>query len=95
MATPAPPQSPYPYVYQSRPPPPLRCQPGEVRCYSLIRPWAIIVPFITIILAIWWYSNRSCGADASAKHECWMLWLTLPLVRPLHLDPITTSISQT
>ncbi|KAL6866379.1 hypothetical protein ACO1O0_002487 [Amphichorda felina] len=81
MASPVPPPPPYAYAYEPRPPPLLHRHPRLLWWYSIIRPSAIIVPFVASIMVIWWFSTNSfCDVSASASDECyWALWLSLPL----------------
>ncbi|VUC24356.1 unnamed protein product [Clonostachys rosea] len=48
---------------------------------SIVRPWAIVVSFIIVVMNIWWFSTgRICGYSASVTDKCyWVLWNSLPL----------------
>lgn len=49
---------------------------------SITRPWAIVVPFIALVMDVWWFSTgRLCGGyDASS--DCYLvLWYSMPIVR--------------
>uniref|UniRef100_A0A0B7KDZ6 Uncharacterized protein n=1 Tax=Bionectria ochroleuca TaxID=29856 RepID=A0A0B7KDZ6_BIOOC len=52
---------------------------------SIVRPWAIVVSFIILVMNIWWFSTgRICGYSASVTDKCyWVLWNSLPLVKKL------------
>lgn len=80
-----PPPPAYQYAYPHPPPPPPQVHHSRVAWwYSITRPWAIVVPFVTIIMDIWWFSTgRLCGYVDNMMDECfWVLWLSFPLVRP-------------
>lgn len=49
---------------------------------SITRPWAVVVPIVTLIMDVWWFSTgRICGGYA-ADSECYMvLWYNMPIVR--------------
>ena len=50
---------------------------------SIVRPWAIVVPFVTVVMDVWWFaSGRLCGEIDDLGNECyWILWLSFPIVR--------------
>ncbi|KAG9251779.1 uncharacterized protein F5Z01DRAFT_266155 [Emericellopsis atlantica] len=82
---PPPYQQPYQQPYYAHPPPP---QPPRLSLhhrlqwwYNITRPWAIVVPAITLIMDVWWFAaGRLCGYTDSVMDECfWVLWLSLPL----------------
>lgn len=64
--------------------------PGHPRVQflvSIVRPWAIVVPFVTVVMNIWWFaSGRLCGGIDDLSSECyWILWLSFPIVRVISL----------
>lgn len=64
--------------------------PGHPRVQflvSIVRPWAIVVPFVTVVMNVWWFaSGRLCGGIDDLSSECyWILWLSFPIVRLISL----------
>ncbi|KFH42229.1 hypothetical protein ACRE_070340 [Hapsidospora chrysogenum ATCC 11550] len=83
MSSPAYPPGPaWPYTYQQPHRPPLpRRSPRALWWFSIVRPWAIVVPLVTLVMDIWWFATgRLCDYAAPPSDECfWVLWLSLPL----------------
>jgi hypothetical protein len=90
---PPPPPGRYAYVAASAPLP--ARHPRVIFFITIIRPWAIVAPFLTIVMDIWWFSTgRLCGGIDDVGSDCFLvLWYSLPIVRflssalyPLLLD---------
>jgi hypothetical protein len=49
---------------------------------STARQFSLIIPFVIVILSIWWsFRYQVCPSDAAVGHPCsWLLWLSLPIV---------------
>ncbi|KAJ4247775.1 hypothetical protein NW762_012984 [Fusarium torreyae] len=82
----APPPPPYGYYppYQAQPqgpPPPRRRSPRQNYAVSTARQFSLAIPFIIVILTIWWsIRQQTCPNGVDAGHECsWMLWTSLPV----------------
>lgn len=56
---------------------------------SITRPWAVVVPLVTLVMNIWWFSTgRICGGVDDVTSDCFMvLWLSMPIVCPRPLSP--------
>ncbi|KAM0427790.1 hypothetical protein ACHAPT_007247 [Fusarium lateritium] len=48
---------------------------------STARQFSLIIPFVIVILSIWWsFRYEVCPDDAVVGHPCsWLLWLSLPI----------------
>ncbi|KAJ4241612.1 hypothetical protein NW757_012055 [Fusarium falciforme] len=48
---------------------------------STARQFSLIIPFVIVILSIWWsFRYQVCPSDAAVGHPCsWLLWLSLPI----------------
>lgn len=76
------PPNPYTYGAAARTLPPRH--PRVLFLISITRPWAIVTPFIALVMDIWWFSTgRLCGGY-DATSDCYLvLWYSMPVVRIL------------
>jgi hypothetical protein len=90
---PPPPPGRYAYVASSAPLP--ARHPRVIFFITIIRPWAIVAPFLTIVMDIWWFSTgRLCGGIDDVGSDCFLvLWYSLPIAVVSMLWSLATTIS--
>lgn len=78
---PPPPPGRYAYVAPSAPLP--ARHPRVIFFITIVRPWAIVAPFLTLVMDIWWFSTgRLCGGIDDVGSDCYLvLWYSMPIVR--------------